>query len=352
MSGHVKKRSPPTGAVTRADVARYAGVSTAVVSYVINNGPRPVAPETAARVRRAIELLEYRPNVSAQALRRGTTEMIGLILSDPSNPFFSEFAAAIGAEAFRSGHALMIATTGASPDMESRLLEDLARRQVDGLIVASIFGRPDLMVGRANRNIPTVWIDAPGPVPGYATVGTDGRGAAVLGVGHLVGEHHHRHVGLLVGPSDSLHPDPREQGWREALRAAGREDGPVARVDWSREGGYAGGRQLLTMRDRPTAIFASSDLLAVGLLRAAHELDLRVPEDLAVIGFDGTKESEYCWPPLTVVAQPVQQMAEAAVRLVLAPNHDRVHHAFAPRLLIRRSCGCPPLDSSAAPDSH
>jgi len=338
----MKKRSPPppTGAVTRADVARYAGVSTAVVSYVVNNGPRPVAPETAARVRQAIELLDYRPNVSAQALRRGTTEMIGLILSDPGNPFFTEFAAAIGSEAFRYGHALMIATTGASPDMEAQLIEDLVRRQVDGLIVASIFGRPDLAIGRANRNTRTVWIDAPGPVPGYASVGSDGRLGAALAVQHLIDRHQHRHVGLLVGNSGGPPLDPREQGWQQALHAADLEDGPVARVEWSREGGYAGGQRLLALRNPPTAIFASSDLQAVGLLRAAHERGVRVPDDLAIIAFDGTKESEYCWPPLTVVAQPIREMAQTAVQLVLAPDAQESYHSFVGELLIRQSCGC------------
>ena len=104
--------------MTRADVARYAGVSTAVVSYVVNGGPRPVAADTAARVQEAIDLLNYRPNVHAQALRRGSTHVIGLVLSDPGNPFFTEFAAAIGTEAFRYDRALMMATSRGTADTE------------------------------------------------------------------------------------------------------------------------------------------------------------------------------------------------------------------------------------------
>ena len=111
---NARNGSPPGRAVTRADVARYAGVSTAVVSYVVNGGPRAVAPQTAARVREAIDLLNYRPNVHAQALRRGSTHVIGLVLSDPGNPFFTEFAAAIGTEAARYDRALMMATSRAS----------------------------------------------------------------------------------------------------------------------------------------------------------------------------------------------------------------------------------------------
>jgi LacI family transcriptional regulator len=111
-------------------------------------------------------------------------------------------------------------------------------------------------------------------------------------------------------------------------------------VDWSREGGYQGGCRLLDVSNPPTAIFASSDLQAVGLLRAAHERGVRLPEDLAVVAFDGTKESEFCWPPLTVVEQPVRQMARAAVRLVLDESRPEVCEQFEGRLVVRRSCGC------------
>jgi LacI family transcriptional regulator len=326
--------------VTRADVARYAGVSTAVVSYVVNNGPKAVAPETAARVREAVELLDYRPNVNAQALRRGTNEMIGLVLSDPNNPFFTEFAAAIAAEAFEYGHALMIATARASEDTERRLIDDLVRRQVDGLIVASLSDRPDLRLGRKSRKANIVWIDAWSEVPGYASLGTRGQEGSRLAVEHLVQVHGHSSVGLLIGHTGSGATDPRERGWRDALRAAGLADGPIGRGDWSREGGYVAGRRLLEALNPPTAIFAGSDLQAVGLLRAAHEGGLRIPEELAVVGFDGTRESAYCWPPLTVLAQPVEAMAKAAVALVLSEERRETYLQFDGTLITRRSCGC------------
>ena len=167
------------------------------------------------------------------------------------------------------------------------------------------------------------------------------RGAS-LAVEHLVRVHHHQTVGLVVGGMDSPSADPREQGWQRAVRAAGLADGPIARVDWSREGGYEGGHRLLSSPNPPTAIFASSDLQAVGLLRAAHERGLRVPEDLAVIGFDGTKESEFCWPPLTVVAQPIQQMARTAVQLLLDGQRPEGYTRFVGELVVRQSCGCSP----------
>ena len=169
----------------------------------MNGGPRKVAPETAARVREAIAQLDYRPNVHAQALRRGTTEMIGLVLADPTNPFFVEFVAAITEAAYACGRAVVIASARARPDTELTLVDDLVRRRVDGLIVASVFGRPDLSLGRSHRQTPMVFIDAPGTVPGYASLGTDGLRGAYLAVEHLGRVHHHGTIGLVVGGMDS-----------------------------------------------------------------------------------------------------------------------------------------------------
>ena len=340
----------PDRSVTRADVARYAGVSTAVVSYVINSGPKPVAPATAARVRAAIEQLDYRPNPTARALRTGTTEMLGLVVSDSTNPYFVELASAIETAAARRGHALMMGNSHGDRATERRLVGDLARRQVDGLLVA-ILGRPDYAGDRGWPSTPIVWLDSADPVPGYSSVGSDGRGGAALGVRHLVEEHGHSSVGLVIGDGGST--DPREKGWRDSLQAADLSDGPVVRVPWTREGGYEGGLRLLGRRGRPTAVFAASDLQAVGLLRAARELGLRVPDDLAVVSFDGTKESPFSAPPLTVIRQDIEGMAERAVALVLAREPEPTHHGYPTSLIIRQSCGCdePPRPTPPAPSS-
>ncbi len=331
----------PRRAVTRDDVARQAGVSTAVVSYVVNNGPKQVAPGTAARVRDAIQLLDYRPNPSARALRKGSTDIIGLVLSDADNPFYTEYASAIGAEAFARGRALMIASAAHDLEAENRLVDDLLGRQVDGIIAASVSRDHQQLFGRSFRTPPVVLLDATGPSPGFAGVGLNGQHGARLAVDHLVRAHGHRRVGLVLG--DTPGPvDSRETGWRHSLEVAGLNDGPVARVPWTRGGGYEAGRLLLDAPDPPTAVFACSDLLAVGLLRAAHERGLSVPGDLAVVSFDGTEEAAYSWPPLTVVAQPIQAMARAAVRFALDPARPTGYAQFEGTLVVRRSCGCPP----------
>jgi LacI family transcriptional regulator len=328
-------------AVTRADVARYAGVSSAVVSYVVNHGPKPVAPATAARVREAIDLLGYRPNVTARALKLGTTGMLGLIVPDSSNPFFAEYALEIEQVAADRGMVLLMANSNSDAEVEAHLIMDLLGRQVDGLIVSPAAGLPRQRPARRSPT-PTVYIDNAVSVPDLATIGTDAVAGSRLAVEHLLGGHGHDSVALLVGSGYRRTVDEREFGWRQAVREAGRPDGLVLREPFTREGGYQGGLRLLAMRPRPTAVFTSNDMQAVGLLRAAHELDVQVPEDLAIVSFDGTSESEYCWPPLTTARQPIREMAEAAVQVVVDPVGPPVHQMFPVELVIRRSCGCEP----------
>ncbi len=332
---------PPRRRVTRAEVARLAGVSTAVVSYVLNNGPRPVAEQTAMRVREAMKLLDYRPNSSARALRRGTTEILGLIVADSLNPFFTEYTSELVRAAAATGQRLLVADSCHDASTEE-LVEELVARQVDGLLLASDTARSDPSFWAHARGVPLVLIDCPGPVPGRLTVGSTAEQGAYELVAHLIDVHGFRRIGIIVGESGYGHPDPRDVGWQHALRTARLPLGPTVHVPFSREGGYAGGLELLALDPRPEAIFATSDQLAIGLLRAIHEQGLRIPEDVAVVAFDGTMESEYCWPPLTVARQPLAQMAAAAMDLVRLPLDSEGRHVeLKTDVVIRSSCGCP-----------
>ena len=329
------RRRPPT----RADVARYAGVSTAVVSYVVNQGPRRVAPETAARVRAAIEILNYRPNVNARALKRGSTEILGLVLPDITNPFFAEYAHAVEVAAAAHGYVLVVATSDANEAQESRIVNDLANRHVDGLLISTV------LPPSAFRAIPlpgrrTVLINCSTPFAGYAAVGPDSREGARQLVEHLITVHGHKSIALIIGESSEPVPAPREQGWSDAFRAHELPPGPIVRTSFSRPGGYEATVQLLNWPTRPSAIFTASDQLCSGALKAIREAGLRCPEDIAVVSHDGTSESEYCWPPLTVARQPIRAMAEAAVSAVLNLNSADDYRHFGTELIIRESCGC------------
>lgn len=311
-----------------------------MVSYVVNNGPRPVAVQTAARVREAMELLGYRPNASARALRLGTTQTLGLVVADSMNPYFVEYTAELVKAAATLGKRILIADTFQDERTELDVVDDLISRQVDGLLFASALARLNRSRVFQSAEIPTVLIDCPGPVPGRRSVGSDAGGAAEMLVNHLL-EHGRRRIAMIVGDGGFGDPDPRERGYRRALRAAGLPDGAIVRVPWSREGGYTGGVALLAEDPELDAVFASNDLQGIGLLLALQERGVRVPEDVAVVAFDGTKESEFAWPRLTVARQPLQLLAAAAIALLDEPETARgVHRQFQTELVRRSSCGC------------
>lgn len=335
--------APRTGRrATRADVAKLAQVSSAVVSYVVNNGPRPVAPETAARVREAMEALEYRPNLSARALVSGTSHTIGLILADTLNPHCAELSLAIGEAASRNGHRVLVADSRGVDSTEQQLVEDLLARQVDGLLFSSTFARTDPMAGVRSFGVPTVLIDCPGPIPDRTTVGPAAEQGMTDLVEHLALVHGRRRIALIIGQGGFGTPDPREIAYRRAQWTHRLDQGALIITEWGAAGGFRAGQELLASAERPDAVIAGSDQLAIGLLRALHEGGVRVPDDLPVVSFDGTRPSEFTWPPLTVASQPVQKMAQAAVDLVDNPPLTPGHHAFGMDLIIRSSCGCTP----------
>lgn len=340
------------GSVTRDDVARLAGVSTAVVSYVVNGGPRPVSAATAARVRDAIDRLGYRPNTTARALAVGSTKTLGLVVPDSTNAFFAEYAREIQRVATELGYAVLITNTGFDPAVELRCMIDLCDRQIDGLLLARATGQSRVgELSRRGLRTPVVLIDAMTPFPGYTTVGADAAGGAEGVVEHLLDLHGHASVALVVGESVDPAGDGRERGWTQAHARAGRRLGAVERTAFSRQGGYEAGLRLLQRDgdDRPTAVFVSSDIQAIGFLRAAHELGLDTPGQIAVGSFDDSDESRFCWPPLTTARQPTTAMAEAAVGAVLRQDVEAEHQVFGMDLVVRRSCGCstgaPPLIS-------
>ncbi|MFG1925182.1 LacI family DNA-binding transcriptional regulator [Cryptosporangium sp. NPDC048952] len=323
----------PKRAVTQADVARYAGVSGAVVSYVVHDGPRSVAPETAAKVREAIRALGYRPNASAAALRTGSSKLLGLVVPEFDNSIWADLAVAVSRHANRRGYALITASSDGDANLEHDQIQRLAGRQVEGLLVTSVeMIAPDV---RGAAGIPTVFLNVFSDVPGATTIGVDARQGAIDGVEHLL-DHGYDSVGLIIHSADEV--EVREQGWRYALEKRNKPLGPVERDASTRQGGYEAARRMFSAPDRPRAVFVSSDMQAVGCLRALWELQLRVPQDVAIVCFDGTVDSRFTAPALTAVVQPIERMARLAVDLVLDGEVRRVVEPA--RLVVRESCGC------------
>ncbi|MFV2119585.1 LacI family DNA-binding transcriptional regulator [Streptomyces sp. Act-28] len=336
--------------VTRDDVARRAGTSTAVVSYVINNGPRPVAPATRERVLAAIKELGYRPDRVAQAMASRRTDLIGMIVPDARQPFFAEMAHAVERAAADRGKMVLVGNSDYRDEREIHYLRAFLGMRVSGLILVS-----QGMSERAAQEI-EAWDarvvllhERPEALDDVAVV-TDDIGGAQLATRHLL-EHGHAYVACLGGiestPSVGDPVADHVEGWRRAMREAGRSvEGRLYQAAYDRYDAYRTALRILSGPDRPPAIFCATDDQAIGVLRAARELRLDVPGDLAVAGFDDVKEAALTDPPLTTVSSDRPAMARAAVDLVLddglkvsAGHRERVRK-FPSALVVRRSCGC------------
>ena len=244
------------------------------------------------------------------------------------------------------GHALILNTSHGNAELERRRIDELTDRGVDAIFVASTLGDGEIgSLSTASR--PIVLLARPHPLSGVKCVSTDMTDAVAQAVNHLFG-HGRRKIAMLFG-MDITSRDARVTGWIKAHQKAGRPVGPVYTSSYTREGGYKATLEALRSSDRPDAIFASSDLEALGALRAIHECGLRIPEDVALISFDGTIESEYTWPRLTVMKQDTQAIARCAVNAALSPTDTPDLQLVDAEMVIRQSCGC--RDESSGPRS-
>lgn len=323
----------------QADVARLAGVSTAVVSYVVNNGPRPVSAEARERVLSAIETLGYKPNASARTLRSGRSRLLGVAVPEVSNPYQAEFVEHITAHARAQGLSTLLVSTGNTPQIEKRTLSSFRERGIEGLIVSSL-NDPHLYSEFASL-IPTTILNAEEPVAQCASVSPDFRPAVRDAVGHLA-DHGHSRISLILGPLEPWGRSSREQGWHQEMEARALS-APLSRArTWTRRGGYEAMVRLLDDPQPPTAVIAGSDLLAIGALRAMADRGMTTPDDIAIITLDGTDEALFAQPQLTCMTQPIDVMARAAVATITTPSRRQSVHLFPLSLRIGASCGCPP----------
>ncbi len=325
-------------ATTRADVARLAGVSTAVVSYVVNDGPRGVSAATREKVLRAIRQLNYRPNASARALKTGSTGTIGVVVSDITNPHYAEFVEAIDAVAGASGRSLMLGISHGESQGEDTLIRDLLDRGIDGLLVINCRLTDERLRTLGADDRPCVLVDRSLPGSMLPTVGADLEMGARLAVEHLA-DHGHRRIVYVSGPLLDTQIDHRANAYAAVLRERGLPRLDPVVTEWSRDGGYTAATDLLSSEEPPTAVFAGSDLIAIGVLNAAHDLGVAVPDDLAVVGLDGTMQSGYVTPALTTVRQPLDLMAKEALDVLTHPGSHARSTTFPVELVVRESCG-------------
>jgi len=304
--------------ITIRDVAARAGVSSTTVSHVINR-TRPVSADLRARVEQAMAELGFQPNALARSLRRKRTHTLGMIVPDSANPFFAEVGRGIEDTSFAAGYSVILGNSDGDPARELLYMDLLIQKQVDGVLLAPTGSRTELAVTLQMRKIPTVVIDRDIPGASADRVHIDNAAGGYLATRHLI-ELGHRRIGYIGGPADRGPVPDRSAGYRQALREAGLplDEALVVDGNFQDSGGYSGGRTLLALRQRPSAIFAGNDLMAIGVLAAAHEEGVPVPQELSVIGFDDIHLARYINPALTTVAQPKYELGVIAAQLLLA----------------------------------
>lgn len=325
---------------TREDVALRAGTSVAVVSYVVNGGPRPVAEETRKRVLSAIDEVGYSPNGIAQALASGVSGAYGLIVPDISNPFFAALAHALEEAVATQGKVLLLGDSAENKDREMTLLKMFVQRQIDGVLFIGVDSDSDVRAA-TKAGVQVVILDRAAHQTGVSSVAVDNVAGAKAATEHLI-EHGFSRIGLVSGPPNLFTARDRIIGWESAMAEASLEIVPTWRIegDFSRRGGLEAGRRLFGLRDLPEAVFASNEQQAVGFLVAAAEFGVRVPEDLAIITFDGTDASEYTTPAISTVVQPLEDIAQEAVDLLARASHQEIVHKICDfTLRLRASCG-------------
>ncbi|MDP9933744.1 LacI family transcriptional regulator [Paenarthrobacter nicotinovorans] len=324
--------------VTRNDVARAAGVSPAVVSYVLNDGPRPVSKLYRKRVLAAIEELGYRRNTVARAMRMRKTNSIGLVLPDISIAYFSVLTQRITDVARARSLTIIVATSNGSTMVEREHLTELEARQVDGVILMSVDPAQDLHWA-GEMGMPVLVVDRP-------AVAVESTVAAAE---HLL-SHGCRRLARLSGPENDLTTRRRDQGWAIALNQhnLGPENGAIKRADLSAESGYGAAIELLSEPERPDGVLIDRPLHASSFLRAAKDLGVAVPGDVSVITCEFGQAGEYTVPRLTSVDSPLDLIALQAVdRILAAAPEDRLLTLDGSDFTLseRESCGLGPIAS-------
>ena len=327
---------------TIRDVARLAGVSTATVSHVLNE-TRAVSEDLRERVRVAMDALNYRPNAVARSLRVSETMTIGLIVPDVEIPFFARYARSIERVAAQAGYNVILCNSNWQLSEELRYLDHLLARRVDGLICISASMTATHVGPILRRNAPVIWLEESRPGDQFDSVVLDNSKGAYLATTHLI-ELGHTRIACIVGPVISQLGLDRIDGYRKALAKYGLvyDERLQQSADYTAQGGYRATQALLELDDRPTAVFSFNDLMAMGALKSITEHCLQIPNDVAVIGFDGIALTEHTCPPLSTIEQPITEMSTRAIEMLIeringtGPAQYRTI-VVEPRLVVRES---------------
>ncbi|NUK30206.1 LacI family DNA-binding transcriptional regulator [Parageobacillus sp. VR-IP] len=327
--------------VTIYDVAKQAGVSISTVSRVINNTGR-ISEKTRKKVLKVMEELHYQPSMVASALTGKRTRTIGLIIPDVANPFFSEIARKVEDRGRELGFNVLMCNTDNNAETEEMYLSLLKQKSVDGIIIGTTTKNYTVLNQLLQEKFPLAFIAQDIPELAINVVRVDDFLGGYQAVSHLVSLGHKR-IAIMLGNLSRTSDKYRLQAYRQVLEENGLkyEEKWIVCTDYSLKDGKRAALELLQSSPRPTAIFACFDSLAIGVYQAAKELGLHIPNDLSVVGFDNTILSTIVDPPLTTVAQPIDEMGRQVVDLLIdeieGNNGTKQRIILPPELIIRQS---------------
>lgn len=302
-----------------SDIAKQAGVCKATVSRALNN-PERVSAKTLEKVLKVVAESEYTPNKLAAGLRQGKSRNIAIMLPDITNPYFSPVVRSVENVAHQRGYSVILNDTQDDPALERTFASMVKTRQVDGIITNSSRIPFDIDPSRpaAEQLPPLVNASEFTELAGIPKVGVDNYLIGVEATEHLLALGHTR-IGIIAGPDTINSSLLREQGFRDTMAKAGVkvEEKLVFHGDFSSQSGVEGAQKLMQQRHRPTALFCFGDLAAIGALHALRELEYRIPDDVSIISVDGIALGEYCAPPLTTIAQPMEKIGQTIATILL-----------------------------------
>lgn len=331
---------------TQADVARQAGVSQAMVSYVLNDKAEEVSAETRDRVLAVIEEIGYVPDGAARSLRTRKTQTIACIIPDITNPFYPALERGIQRCAEAEGYDLIVSNTDGVVGKESRALRGLRGGRADGAVMVPFHVDRERVHEVTRAGIALTMLYPPDVALlelGVDMIEVDTGEGARMAVDYLIAQGHQR-IGMIAGIANTPPREYRLAGYRQALQSHGlpADELLIRGADYQEEGGYEAMVELLRLEDRPTAVFAANDLMALGAMMAIRAAGLRIPDDIAIIGLDDIPAAKLVHPPLTTVAQFPDRLGQLAAELLFsrlrgeAPERGRLlRHAC--ELIVRDS---------------
>jgi LacI family transcriptional regulator len=327
------------------DVAKRAGVAPITVSRVINNSGY-ASDETRKRVEAAIDELDYVPNTLARGLRSKRTNTLALVVTDIANPFFTLIARGVEDTASNAGFTVIYCNTDESEDKEQKYINILVQKQVDGVLLVPACSNSKSVKFLHSNKIPIVLIDR--SIPGFQTdlVRCNSEGGAYDLIEHLI-ELGHERIVTITGPRGVSTSEDRVSGYRRALSEAGLESlASVYYGAFTQASGYELTNQVLAQNPQPTALFGANNFLSIGVLKALRDANIRVPQDMAVVGFDDLPASMVVDPILTVAAQPAYEMGQQATEMLLkrlsVDTSESNQEVILPtEIIVRQSSGPP-----------